>query len=378
LLPLVILIFRDACAQNLNFVAAARVHLSFMTNSNQLEKSIAGRAADWAAVARTMALKGETEKAYKLAMKIRSMAPNDPETVFLVSEVLSGIVPDWHFGLVRDEVRNAAFDAALRRAIKPGMRVLDIGSGTGLLAMMAARAGASQVFSCEMNPAVADAAKEIVAANGFSDQIQVLPRHSNQLDADKDLGGRVDLIVSEIVSNDMLGQRVLATMDHAVVNLLKPDGLMIPAKGSVKVALGFDSNLQERRMAVTDGFDLTAFNRFADPCYCVRTTSKYLQLLSEAADLFEFDFQSATPVPAARKQLTLIARGGPVNCVVQWIHLEMDEVGVYENRLGAPTYSTWAIVAYPLSTQGELKAGNTIIVNGSHNRERLRIWTSLE
>jgi protein arginine N-methyltransferase 7 len=347
-----------------------------MTDSNQPDKSIAGRAADWAAVARAMFAKGETEKANKLAMKILSVAPGDPEAAFLGSEVLSASVPDWHFRLVRDEVRNAAFDTALRRAIKPGMRVLDIGSGTGLLAMMAARAGAAEVFSCEMNPAVADAAKEIVAINGFSDRIHVLHRNSNQLDADRDLGGRVDLIVSEIVSNDMLGQGVLATMENAVANLLKPGGSMIPAKGTVKIALGFDSKLRERRMTVTDGFDLTAFNRLAEPCYSIKTTSEQLQLLSEAEVLFEFDFQSTIPVPAARKQLTLVARGGSVNCVVQWIRLEMDDVDAYENRPGDPAYSTWAIVAYPLSKQADLRPGETINITGSHHRDRLRIWTS--
>jgi type II protein arginine methyltransferase len=279
---------------------------------------------------------------------------------------------------VRDEIRNAAFDTALRRAIKPGTRVLDIGSGTGLLAMMAARAGAAEVFSCEMNSAVADAAKEIVAINGFSDRIHVLPTNSNQLDADRDLGGRVDLIVSEIVSNDMLGEGVLATMEHAVANLLKPGGRMIPAKGTVKIALGFDPNLQEKRMTVADGFDLSAFNRLAQPSYRIKNTNTQLQLLSEAEILFEFDFQSTIPVPAARRQLTLVARGGAVNCVVQWIRLEMDEVDAYENRPGEPEYSTWAIVAYPLSKQADLRPGETIKITGSHNRDRLRIWMSLE
>ena len=44
-----------------------------------------------------------------------------------------------------------AYDAALRRAIRPGCRVLEIGTGSGLLAMMAARAGAAQVVTCERN-----------------------------------------------------------------------------------------------------------------------------------------------------------------------------------------------------------------------------------
>ena len=55
--------------------------------------------------------------------------------------------PAWHFPMVADGPRNAAYDQALRRAA-PGRRVLDIGSGSGLLAMMAARAGAVSVDTC--------------------------------------------------------------------------------------------------------------------------------------------------------------------------------------------------------------------------------------
>ncbi|MEL7220183.1 MAG: 50S ribosomal protein L11 methyltransferase [Bacteroidota bacterium] len=44
---------------------------------------------------------------------------------------------------------------------------MDIGTGSGLLAMMAARAGAQEVVACEMNPLLAEAASQIVEQNGF-------------------------------------------------------------------------------------------------------------------------------------------------------------------------------------------------------------------
>lgn len=71
---------------------------------------------------------------------------------------LSAGIPKCHFRIVRDGVRNPAYDDALPRAVKPALRVLDIGAGTGLVAMMAARAGARDVVTCEMNPAIADGA----------------------------------------------------------------------------------------------------------------------------------------------------------------------------------------------------------------------------
>ncbi len=239
---------------------------------------------------------------------------------------------------------------------------------------MAARAGADQVFSCEVNPAIADAAKEIVAINGFAKIIHVLDKHSTKLEADTDLDGRVDLIVSEVVSNNMLSEGVLTTMEHAVKNLLKPDGQVIPAKGGVRVALAFEPGFSERRMEITDGFDLTPFNRLAKPRYGIPTEDPHLRVMSEAVDLFEFDFRAATHEPEAHAQRTLTARGGSVNCIAQWIYLEMDEAAGYENRPGQATYSNWATMIHPLPRQGSLRAMDTITVNGSHDLCGLRIW----
>jgi predicted nicotinamide N-methyase len=351
-----------------------------LANSNQFDeqKSKAkGTPAEWAVAALAMLASGQKEMALKLALKVWNEAPDDQEAAIMAAEVLSGDVPDWHFRLVRDRVRNQMYEAALQRTVKPGMRVLDIGSGTGLLAMMAARAGAAEVFSCEMNPAVADAAREVVAANGLADRVKVLGKHSNTLDANADLGGRVDIIVSEIVSSSLLGEEVLTTMEYAVNNLLKPDGRVIPATGAVRVALAFDPNFWIQRMGMVEGFDLTAFNRLAEPRYTVSAKSKELLVMSDMAEMFKFDFHSSAPTLNERTELMLTAHGGSANCIAQWLRLEMDEVEDYENAPGEKDFSSWAIVLHPLPRQVELKAGDAVTVHGAHDRGAVRIWASV-
>jgi hypothetical protein len=243
--------------------------------------------------------------------------------------------------------------------------------------MMAARAGAAQVYTCEMKPAIADAAKEIVERNGFSDRIQVLAKHSGKLDAEADLGGRVDVIVSEIVSSDLLGEDVLATMGHAVEKLLKPGGRVIPAKGSIRVALAFDAEASIRRMGIVDGFDLSAFNRLGGPSYEVSAKSNRLELMSEPAELFGFDFHTAEPILKERAQLSLAVLGGTINCVAQWIRLEMDEEGFYEDRPDALEFSTWAVVVHPLAQAVTVTSGDVVTVMGSHERDMVRVWAGV-
>ena len=77
------------------------------------------------------------------------------------------------------------------------------------MAMMAARTGAAQVVTCEMNPTVAEIATDIVARNGFADRVRVIATFRCMSMAAWTLmhvGGRVDFLVSEIVSNDLLGK----------------------------------------------------------------------------------------------------------------------------------------------------------------------------
>ena len=66
----------------------------------------------------------------------------------------------YHANLLSDVVRMDAYDRALRALVKPGDVVLDVGAGTGVLAMLAARAGAKRVHAVESLPVAALAENE--------------------------------------------------------------------------------------------------------------------------------------------------------------------------------------------------------------------------
>ena len=324
------------------------------------------------ALARQLAAAGEVVRALDLAARGSALAPEDGEVRTLAAEVLSNGVPRWHFVIVRDRVRNDAYEAALKRAIVPGCRVLEIGTGTGLLAMMAARAGA-EVVTCEADPAVALAARDVVAANGLSDRVRVVNKHSTALDL-ADLGGSADILVSEIVSNDMVSEGVLPAHEDAVPRLLRPGGVVIPARGQVRVALAEDSGWDRGRVESASGFDLTPFNRLAQPYREIPVESDRLTLRSDPADLFDFDFASGGPWPALRGGASLESSGGRVNGIVQWIALDMDDHGRYENRPKAGVPSCWGAIFWSFGRVLETVAGQKIGIAARHEKDRIRLW----
>jgi type II protein arginine methyltransferase len=147
---------------------------------------------------------GQRAKAAALVKAALSQS-DDPALLSAAQVVLSHTIPQWHRLMLRDVERNEAFEQAIARSVRAGGTVLDIGAGSGLLSLMAARAGAASVFACEADPALAATAQEVVELNGYSETVRVLAKRSTDLDRDSDLAGGADVIVVEVFSDDLIG-----------------------------------------------------------------------------------------------------------------------------------------------------------------------------
>src|SRR5438105_13764263 len=95
--------------------------------------------------------------------------------------------------MVADGFRTDAYCEALRRAVKPGSTVLDIGTGTGIFALLACRFGARKVYAIEPGDVI-QVARETAVANGFGDRIQFIQAYCEKVE----LHQRADLIVSDL------------------------------------------------------------------------------------------------------------------------------------------------------------------------------------
>jgi SAM-dependent methyltransferase len=132
---------------------------------------------------------------------------------------------EYHRTLIADRVRNAAFHAALKAVIRPGETVVaDVGAGTGLLALMAAKLGAKDVFLYE-SAEVAGVAAEILKANRARN-CHLFPCHSTEMDDPP----RVDVVVSETLGNYAFEEHIAETLNDARRRFLKPGGVIVPAR----------------------------------------------------------------------------------------------------------------------------------------------------
>src|SRR5207247_1870624 len=95
--------------------------------------------------------------------------------------------------MIADECRTAAFARAIEARVTEGAVVVDIGTGSGIMAMMACRAGARRVYALEPDDVI-QVAREAAAANGFADRICFIQAAS----ADVDVPEPVDGIVSDL------------------------------------------------------------------------------------------------------------------------------------------------------------------------------------
>ena len=133
--------------------------------------------------------------------------------------------------MVSDRHRTNAFHAAIKEAVQPGDVVLDVGTGTGILAMFAAQAGAKTVYAIDATD-IAEIASELVKANGLAEQIQVFHGRADDFQLDQE----VDLIISEWLGNAAFTESMLPAVLDARDHNLAANGRMLPSGIRVLIA----------------------------------------------------------------------------------------------------------------------------------------------
>lgn len=137
----------------------------------------------------------------------------------------AALIENWHWRMLADTARNEFFAGAVTRALGAGAAaVLDVGCGTGLLAMAAKRAGAARVDAVERCPAMARVCSEVLRLNGSDVRLHCAESTSYAADV------KYDVVVAEVVDAALFGEGCLTTLADAATRLAHATTTIIPRR----------------------------------------------------------------------------------------------------------------------------------------------------
>ena len=128
-----------------------------------------------------------------------------------------------HEEMLSDTMRVNAYHEAIHRNIAPGDIVLDLGTGTGLLAFMASRAGAAKVYAVEHSDFI-DVAKEIAAHNNIAN-IEFVQENSREFTPPEP----VDVVLHEQMGDELFNENMIENLLDLRTRALRPGGRILPA-----------------------------------------------------------------------------------------------------------------------------------------------------
>lgn len=285
-------------------------------------------------LAQSLSEQNRNEESLAVLKAATERLPEDEDVQFALRLAMAGMIPAWHIPMINDDERNAAYERALNRAVTPDSIVLEIGTGSGLVAMMAARAGAKHVVTCEAVPILAARAKETIARNGFSDRITVLSKRSTQVKLGEDLPEKADIFVSELINIGMLAPNMLPIIQHARANLVKPEAKIIPEAAVVwGVLMQCDHLAQINPVRTIAGFDMGVFDIFRSPGYAqIDLGADPHRVLSGRVRVLDFDFRKATKSEDLRPLAVSATHSGTCHGVCFWFDLILDEATTYRSE----------------------------------------------
>ena len=323
-------------------------------------------------LAQSLSEQNRNEEALAVLKAAAERLPEDEDVQFALRLAMSGMIPAWHIPMINDDERNAAYERALSHAVTPDSIVFEIGTGSALVAMMAARAGAKKVVTCEAVPILAERALETIACNGFADKITVLSKRSTQVKVGEDLPEKADVFVSELINIGMLAPNMLPIIQHARANLVKPDAKIIPEAAVVwGVLMQCDHLARINPVRQVAGFDMGAFDIFRSPGYAqIDLGADPHRVLSGRFRVLDFDFRKAMKTEDLRPLAVIANRAGTCHGICFWFDLILDSLTTYRSESRSRT-NHWKQAIHFFPEPVEVKDGDRLDVAAGYDNTRI-------
>ncbi|XP_049848879.1 uncharacterized protein LOC126316827 [Schistocerca gregaria] len=177
-----------------------------------------------------------------------------------------------HFGIhevmLKDSIRTLSYRMAIDKNshLFNEKIVLDVGCGTGILSMFAAKAGAKKVIGVDASKII-ESTREIIQANGLEDRITLIQGKIEEISLPVD---QVDIIISEWMGYFLFYESMLSTVIFARDKWLAPNGALFPDKASLYLVGIEDKEYKEEKIDFWDnvyGFDMSCIKKkaYQDP-----------------------------------------------------------------------------------------------------------------
>ena len=235
-----------------------------------------------------------------------------------------------HEALVGDRVRMRAYREAIEAAVRPGDVVLDLGCGSGILSLMAARAGARKVYAVD-RAAVLDDARETARRNALDGRIEFIRSTFDALV----LPERADLVVHELIGSRFWDEGLLDAITQARRGHLARGGRLLPFRIDVFLAPTRHVSELERSLDFwkrkQQGFDLAPFGRLAfeqgvqdalmPSNVALRDTASFL---APAKQVLALDLRRASSLPERVAASFRITRAGRLTGLCAFLRVHLD------------------------------------------------------
>lgn len=276
-----------------------------------------------------------------------------------------------HRSMALDAVRNLAYGAALREVVRPDTVALDLGAGSGILGLIAARCGARRVFLVEPEDIVA-LAEEIVRANGLEGTVECFRGRIE----DVSLPEPVHVVISVLTGNFLVTEDLLDTLFYARDHVLKPGGTLIPGAAAMRAVPVSAAALYQREVgswsSTQQGVDLGAARSYAANTIYYRSEGlRDVDYLAEPATLHTLDFYTARDTNVHTEVAYDIERSGTCHGWVGWFAIQLGSRWLSTSPRDEPVH--WSPAFLPLDPPMAFERGDRVTFK--LDRNPLGHWT---
>ena len=309
----------------------------------------------------TVGPQASRDDAAEMALLLRAALPESSFMRRVTDAFIRDRYRSWYIEGPNDAPRNRAFGAALAALMPPGGIAVEVGTGSGLFAMMAVRAGARHVYSFELKPRVAEIARENIARNGLSDRITVIEKRAEDAVFGEDIPEPGDLLIHEFTDPEFLFRDIDVFFPPMRRKLAKPDAPVLPQVFEARAVLCGDRRFTAplRVPDRIEGFDVGAVNLLGHSAATLPRGGALERPLCDPVVLASYDVTSGGRVGDGIRELAVgITADGEATGIVRWIAHRFPDGTLYENAPGLPCY--WSPMFWPLPAPRPVTAGETV------------------